>query len=437
MLLTPPGAGAIAVMRVVGSEAIRIANRVFRSKRGRALSVAEPNRLRYGWIVDDETGDRDIQPTNESTGIHSTSGGCETIDDVIACVVVDVEARRTAKEEAESVVELCTHGGVRVVERILQLLERHGAPLALTTKSECNQPSWSQQSLIEREADEQLLAAKSERAVRFLARQRVLLSRAIKSLLNVSNNEPERITVGLQKLMEHYDNARTLIEGATIAIVGPPNSGKSTLFNRLVGRYAAIVSPAPGTTRDWIEATIELNGAPVTLLDTAGVHQTIDQLEQAAIDAGRQAGAMARLFLLVLDGSAPLPEWILQETDWPVWTNALRRSEMLLVVNKSDQRRVWQPAEIEPFMQRMSETGRARFAHASADKLDISAQTGEGIDRLTHRVAEFLGMSGWDDRLPCVFVDRQRQNISGVLSLPITDMAGIHDGLVELIGDFA
>lgn len=109
------------------------------------------------------------------------------------------------------------------------------------------------------------------------------------------------------------------IEGATIALVGPVNAGKSSLFNALVGATRALVSPVPGTTRDAVERTVELSGVPVTLVDTAGLRDTPGDLEAAGIALGRALADAADLRLAVFDARTPCP--VVEADTWPVATH--------------------------------------------------------------------------------------------------------------------
>jgi len=151
-----------------------------------------------------------------------------------------------------------------------------------------------------------------------------------------------------------------LREGLTVAVIGPPNAGKSSLVNRLAGREAAIVTPYPGTTRDVIEVALELDGMPVTILDTAGLRETADPVEAIGIARAKERAERADLALLVLDAtSAPSsPE------GFPG-----REVDRLVLVNKVDAAAV--PA----------------WADARRDVLAISCRTGFGFDRLLERLA--------------------------------------------------
>jgi len=121
-----------------------------------------------------------------------------------------------------------------------------------------------------------------------------------------------------------------LRDGLTVAFVGPPNAGKSSLFNRLLGVERAIVTPIPGTTRDTISEPVGLDGVPVTLIDTAGIRTTTEQIESIGVDRTRRAAADADLLVVVIDGARPATE-----EDKAVLEHASGKIHVI-AVNKSD-----------------------------------------------------------------------------------------------------
>jgi tRNA modification GTPase len=365
MVLTPPGAGAIGLVRVAGPKAVSIVARLFRPHQGAELGKSQPGRLRYGLFVDEG----------------------EPIDDVV--VVIDPGG-------GEPSVDISCHGGVRVIERVLQALESAGVVLA--SLREVPGPLWRTSSLIEREAIAELEKAGTARAVRFLAWQRAHLPGA---LLRAAQKAAARSGLAevFAQALAGYGPARRLIDGVSIGIVGPPNSGKSTLFNRLVGHQAAVVSARPGTTRDWVSCSIEIAGFPVELLDLAGDRASADPVEMEAIETGRQKVAGAGLQLLVIDGSEPSS----RATD--AWLETARRDggrSSLLVVNKIDR-----PQRLE---------GGSEATDGLSDPVRISAATGAGEDTLLERIAAYLEEDPGFDRRPCLFTRRQADVVGRWLS---------------------
>jgi len=163
-----------------------------------------------------------------------------------------------------------------------------------------------------------------------------------------------------------------LREGLRVAIAGPPNAGKSTLFNRLARREAAIVSPFPGTTRDVLELHLDLGGYPVTVLDTAGIRETNDPVEREGVRRASEQAAGANLVLWVVDASAS--EW---QTRQLRATKVASESITWLVVNKIDLVAVEAQRRIE------SRFGRKEIVNV------VSSKTGAGVDELVNAIARY------------------------------------------------
>lgn len=401
LLLTPPGTGAIGVVRVVGPEAPAIVAELFHpASRGiepartsaqapACGSLPDGERLAYGLLVIDD----------------------EVVDDVVV-------SRSTAG--ALPAVDICAHGGVRVVERILEALARRDAPLC--EAGESRPPIWPVRNLIEDDAASVMASAKTARAVRFLAWQRRHLPEELSRAASFCRTDAARAQRVLVAAMERFDAAWTLIDGATVAIVGPPNTGKSTLFNALIGRSVTIVSSHTGTTRDWVDESVEMDGIPVRLVDTAGWQDETSQLESRAIASGLAISEQADVCLLVLDGSQ-LPSQESQELLRA--SRSFRRT--LVLLNKADLGCV--------------SSGLPSARAGSPDNavvLRVSALTGSGLDQLAHEILRLLGFADWVDTAPTFFTPRQRDIGARVLSdLPLrpqTAEVRIETGLIGVVG---
>ena len=384
-LLTPPGAGAIGVVRVTGPDASIIVQRVFRANNQRPLSANAPIRIVYGrFVVDDEI-----------------------IDDVLVSSVPD---------RVPPAMDLCAHGGVRILERILEALQRVGAPMRASREE--HTLVWPAANRIQQEVVEALQQARTDRAVRFLARQHRNLMPGLDRIAAIIEKDLEQARVRLGVMLGGFRAARTLIEGATLAIVGPPNSGKSTLFNRLVGRSAAVVSPLAGTTRDWVGQPVQMHGIPLFLVDTAGWQPSADALETMAIERGLEVGAAAQVRLLVLDGSRPM--------DFGAARHLCARGEQshwLIVVNKCDLTPAWPVDSLPP-----------EVADLSLDRIEVSARSGAGIDHLVERITKALGFDGWDDEQPRFFTARQHELVTELLAEKSGDPDRMASQLTRLIG---
>lgn len=364
-LLTPSGAGAIGMIRVTGPSSLDVAEKCIRLKNNQALSALKHGELRFGAFTDD--------------------------GEVVDNVVVEV-----AHEHGFHVVDVMLHGGVRILERALESLTKCGAQFS----AEPPMPAalWPVHSLVESEALEAMQSARTVRVVRFLARQRTLLSEYLAGLVDSIAVHEDLLRPRLAALQATAAMGIRLVQGATVAIVGPPNSGKSTLFNRLVGRPAAVVSPIAGTTRDWIDRDVEFDGIPIRLIDTAGRHETSDFLESLAIRKGESAAADCDLYLLVLDAG----RW----GDGADLPHILRESNTICVLNKADEND--------------SGSGLAASAEASGAvrATCISARTGRGVEDLLHMAMGQLGFGRETDAEPTLFTQRQARVCSDILSTP-------------------
>jgi tRNA modification GTPase len=298
-IATPPGAGGIAVLRLSGSRAKEIAAAVCENPV--VIAAMEPNTVRHTYFLD--SGER----TDEG-------------------VVTYFQAPRSYT--GEDVVEISCHGGWHGSHTILDALIQQGARLAepgeFTMRAFLN----GKMDLAQAEAVSQLVAARTEAAGKAALRQlegglskRVREMRAkildMMALIEVeldfseediefaTREERERTLRYLIRdcdtLVQTYRQGRLLREGLRVAIVGPTNSGKSTLFNALVQEQRAIVSPHPGTTRDVIEARLDIRGFEVVLLDTAGVRESSEEVEKEGIARTMKEIERADIILLVID----------------------------------------------------------------------------------------------------------------------------------------
>jgi tRNA modification GTPase len=300
-IATPPGRGAVAIVRCSGPDARRIAARVFLSRSALVDRVAT-----YGTIVD-------------ATGT--------TIDRGLA---IAMDGPRTVT--GEDLVELHVHGSPIAARETLRGLILAGARLAepgeFTRRGFLN----GKMDLSEAEAVADLIAAESRAAAQAAAAnlngglRRIIedVRTDVRALLEelagsidfpdeVPEVDPLRLRASIERadavlaeLARDAERGRIVREGVSLAIVGPPNAGKSSLLNALVGEDRAIVSPVAGTTRDTIEESFAIDGVLVRAIDTAGLRISADPVEQIGIARARSALTQATLALVVVDGSAAL-----------------------------------------------------------------------------------------------------------------------------------
>lgn len=378
-IATPPGEGAIGIVRLSGPDAGAIGARVFR--RGARLRAVVPSslhshRLYYGAIVDPDDG--------------------RAIDEVM---LVRMTPPRTYTRE--EVVEISCHGGPIPVREVLRLCLRHGArpaePGEFTLRAFLN----GRIDLSQAEAVAGVVSARTPRSLdlavnelrgRLTTRLQPARDSLVETLayLDAAADFPddeipsielapalETARVALADVVTSAGSGLLYREGVQIAIVGCPNAGKSSLLNALLRADRAIVTEIAGTTRDVIAETINLGGLPATLLDTAGIAESEDVIEQMGIMRSRQALATSGIALFVIDRSRPAgPEDIQVAT-----LLADRLGEGVLIArNKSD---LPDAGGHEP----------VRSLLPDVRTVDISTRSGEGI-ALLERALHDLALTG-------------------------------------------
>ena len=298
---TPPGKGAIAIVRVSGPAVRAVAKRVVRARAPLPARQATPATLL------DEAG----RPIDRGLALFFPAPASYTGEDVL---------------------ELHVHGSPAVAREVMRALiaggARHAGPGEFTRRAFLN----GKLDLHEADAVADLIDAESRSAARAalanlggglaseVRRLRAELAGALERLAAAIDfpdevPDPDRreldaalanVVESLEELRRTGEAGRLVREGLHAAIVGPPNAGKSSLLNALLGQERAIVSELPGTTRDTIEESVTVGGVLVRLIDTAGIRSHADRLEAAGIERTRRALADARLAIVVIDGSRPL-----------------------------------------------------------------------------------------------------------------------------------
>lgn len=327
---TPLGEGAIGIVRLSGTDALAIAQSVFK---GKNLDQVASHTINYGHIVDPNTG--------------------TIVDEVMVSVML---APKTFTRE--NVVEINTHGGIAVTNEILQLLIRQGARMAepgeFTKRAFLN----GRVDLTQAEAVMDIIRAKTDKAMTIAVKQ---LDGSLSQLINDTRQEilntlaqvevnidypeyddVEEMTTALlrektQEFQSLLDNllrtakrGKILREGLSTAIIGRPNVGKSSLLNNLLREDKAIVTDIAGTTRDVIEEYVNIKGVPLKLVDTAGIRETDDLVEQIGVERSKKALQEADLVLLVLNASEKLTD---QDR---ALLNLSQDSNRIILLNKTD-----------------------------------------------------------------------------------------------------
>lgn len=365
-IATPPGTGGLGIVRLSGPQAVRIASSI--------LLLPESHQWRPWRLA------------------HATLPGDDgaPVDEVL---VAFFAAPRSYT--AEDVVEISCHGSPVVlrhcVARALRAGARAAGPGEFTLRAYLN----GRIDLPQAEAVRDLIQATTLYQARVAAQQlEGSVSRAVQPVKNglielislleagidfaeddVSVAPPAEIDsrlaavlAGLGRLLSSYAWGKYVHEGLTLAIAGPPNAGKSSLFNALLGQDRAIVTDIPGTTRDTVSESFSLEGVPVRLIDTAGIRESADVVERLGIERTERAMADADITLVVVDLGEPLPSGGRE-----ILARAGRQGGRVIVGNKSDL-----PRRLEP----------------GIEDIAVSARTGDGIAGLKRLLVDRIAPDG-------------------------------------------
>lgn len=358
---TPLQPSGLGVIRVSGTEAVSLVEPLFKG-RERPLKKAETHKLLYGWIHDEG----------------------ELLDKVLLVVM-----RAPHSYTTEDVVEIQCHGSPLVLRTILDLVLRQGARLAEAGEFTQRAFLHGRLDLTQVEAVADLIHASSEVGAKLAAQQlhgklyqaidivkKQVVS--IASLIEAGIEFPEEgleftqredclqrldhACADLENMLSHAEQGRRMREGFAVALIGRPNVGKSSLLNTLLREQRAIVTTIPGTTRDSIEESVQIQGVAFRLTDTAGIRKTADLLETEGIRRTQIVRDKADLVLLILDSSEQLTE------EDQTLIHDVEQERTIVVLNKKDRLSAKLPEWYE--------------AISAMESVLISAKTGDGCDEL-------------------------------------------------------
>ena len=389
---TPLGYAAIGIVRLSGTGSVALAERVFKpTKKGLRLSDAPSRMMHLG---------------------HICSASGEPIDEVLVVVMKGPQSYTR-----QDVVEIHSHGGLLAANRILERVLQEGARLA--EPGEFTKRAWlnGRIDLAQAEAVIDLIRARSStgmsQAVRQLDGNLSTIVRELRQQLKrlmagveagidfpeeVSEQEADALENDLQALLERVDEllqtaraGRIYREGLAAVLLGKPNSGKSTLLNRMLGSERALVTNIPGTTRDLIEEMICIGGIPIRLCDTAGIRDRAGVVETLGIDRAKGALDQADVILAVFDATTAF-----EQADRMVLNLLERRSSMILLNKIDAEKRILSKEQLE--------------AEAPGlQVLEISAHLGWGLQELEQELVSLVG-AAHVDTVPAMIGRIRQQN---------------------------
>jgi len=361
------GNSGIGIIRVSGDEAIEVVDKIFRpANKNKKLANVESHTVHYGHIMD----------------------GDKTLDQVLVIVM-----KNPHSYTGEDTVEIDCHGGMLILKKVLDLVLKNGArtaePGEFTKRAFLN----GRIDLSQAEAVMDLINSKNDFALNSSIEQlKGGVSDAIKDIrkdiiyhiafIESALDDPEHISLDgydeeitkmlneninkISKLVNSFDNGRIMKEGIKTVILGKPNAGKSSLLNLMLGEDRAIVTDIEGTTRDTLEENINFNGLSLKIIDTAGIRDTEDLVEQIGVNKAKEIAKEGDLIIYVVDGSREL-----DDNDREI-IKLINDKQAIILVNKSDMDTVINIDELKK--------------DSNRDVILFSAKNGEGMDQLEEEI---------------------------------------------------
>lgn len=373
---TAPAIGGIGIVRMSGKDCFEVLEKIFKPKNPETIEKIAGYRIKYGTIVNPETN--------------------RIVDEVLVSYF-----KCPKSYTAENMCEINSHGGIVVLREILELCLKNGAELAkpgeFTERAFLN----GRIDLTQAEAIIDIINAKSTREAQESANQlEGYLSRKINEIREkimdimvnieanidypeydveeVSNKDAENklkeIENELIKLSKTFENGKILKEGVKIAIIGSPNAGKSSLLNSMLKEERAIVTDIAGTTRDIIEEQISIEGIPFKVIDTAGIRDAKDKIEQIGIEKSKKAANEADVILAVFDSSVPL-----NDEDREI-LNLLKHKKSIIVLNKTD-------------LKQIVNNECKEIQDVNTEVINISLKNNEGLERIYESLVKMFNLN--------------------------------------------
>ena len=408
-LATPSGSGAIAIIRLSGNKALTIATEVFVSIKGKKLNQQKSHTVHLGNIID----------------------GNLVIDEVLATIF-----KNPHSYTGEDVVEFSCHGSAYIQQEILQLLLRKGARMASAGEFTLQAFLNGKMDLSQAEAVADLISSDSKAShqlaiqqmrggfsseIKILRQELLDFASLIELELDFAEEDVEfankhefqklisKITRILKKLIDSFATGNVLKNGIPVAIVGRPNSGKSTLLNALLNEERAIVSAIAGTTRDTIEDEISIDGVRFRFIDTAGLRETTDEIEKIGVERALEKLEKSSIYMYLFDVNTMSLKELKEDLD-----NFSTSSKQIIVANKTDL---------------CSQENLHEFLNSGLDICFISAKKQESLDLLTTTLLDKAEINVLDSNQLIVTNSRHYDTLQKALIEIINVQGGIDSNL--------
>lgn len=369
---TSPGVGGIGIIRISGEQAFNVVKKIFKPKSNKEIL---PYTMKYGFIVDPKTG--------------------KNIDEVLVSYFFAPKSYTT-----ENMCEINSHGSSIVMRKILELCLENGAVLAMPgeftkkaflngridlSQAEAVMELINSKSAKEAEASINQLEGYLKEEINSIKSEVLEILSDIEASIDYPEYDVEEVTnemainklndieKKLVKLEESFKNGKILREGVKTAIIGTPNSGKSSLLNAILKEERAIVTKFPGTTRDTIEEFITVKGIPLKLIDTAGIRDAQDEVEKIGIMKSKQIAQNSDLVIAIFDASKKLSK---EDEDI---LEIIKDKKAIILLNKMDLGN--------------GVIDREKIKSYNKKVLEISALYKKGIDELYEEIGNLLGLN--------------------------------------------
>lgn len=403
----------IGIIRISGEDALAVADRCFRAKNSNKKIVNTPGyQAVYGDIVDGDI-----------------------IMDEAICLVM----RAPNSYTTEDVVEVQCHGGMVQLQQILKIILNNGARAAEPGEFTKRAYLGGRIDITQAESVMDMIHAKNELAARSSAAQlQGALSDKIKEIrvfvldnvayIESALDDPENYSLEgfsetfyekvettakeVECLLNTAEEGKMIREGIRTVILGKPNAGKSSFLNQLLGEERAIVTEVAGTTRDTLEEDVTVQGIPLKIIDTAGIHETVDIVEKIGVEKAKKSLEDADLVVYIVDGSRPI-----DQDDSHIMA-LLKDRKVIILINKIDVEQVVDKSWIT--------------ANIQAPMIEISAKTGEGLEEFKEELTKmfFHGSLSFNDQVYITNL-RHRETLTEVLISLQRVLESIQNGMPE------